>query len=89
MALCGIHRTVSLDVSQLSRSHDRKTVSSFIVDHFAHYTIHAVQFGGTTAKVTFAIEASKQEVISHQAININGAVCCLWWWSSRAKCARL
>ena len=75
MALRAFRRTVSLDVSQLADSNDRKTVSSFIVEHFAQHKIHAVQFVGTVAKVTFAVEASKQEVISHQAININGVQC--------------
>ena len=75
MALRAFRRTVSLDVSQLAGFNDRKTVSTFIVEHFARHKIHAVQFIGTVAKVTFAVEASKQEVISHQAININGVQC--------------
>ena len=65
-------RTVSLDVSGLAGSNDRQAVSKFIVDHFAQNNIHAVQFIGTIAKVTFAAEAGKQEVMSHQAVNING-----------------
>lgn len=75
MALCAFRHTVSLDVSQLSGSNDRKAVSTFVVEHFARHKIHAVQFIGTVAKVTFAVEASKQEVISHQAVNINGVQC--------------
>ena len=75
MALRAFCRTVSLDVSQLSGSNDRKTVSTFIVEHFAQHKIHAVRFIGTVAKVTFAVEASKQEVISHQAVNTNGVQC--------------
>ena len=75
IALRAFCRTVSLDVSQLAGSNDRKTVSSFIVERFARHKIHTVQFVGTVAKVTFAVEASKQEVISHQAININGVQC--------------
>ena len=65
-------RTVGLDVSGLAASNDRKEVSQFIVEHFAHFNIHAVQFVGTIAKVTFAVEASKQQVICHQSTNING-----------------
>lgn len=65
MALRAFRGTVSLDVSQLAGSNDRKTVSTFIVEHFARHKIHAVQFIGTVAKVTFAVEASKQEVISN------------------------
>lgn len=47
-------------------------VSQFIVEHFAHFNIHAVQFIGTCAKVTFASEVSKQQVIGHQIVHING-----------------
>ena len=65
-------RTVGLDVSGLVASNDRKEVSQFIVEHVAHFNIHAVQFIGTVAKVTFAVEVSKQQVISHQSISING-----------------
>ena len=68
-------RTAGLDVSGLAASNDRKEVSQFIVEHFAHFNIHAVQFVGTIAKVTFAVEASKQQVIRHQSININGVQC--------------
>lgn len=68
-------RTVALDVSGWAASNDRKEVSQFIVEHFAHFNIHAVQFIGTVAKVTFAVEVSKQQVISHQSININGVQC--------------
>ena len=56
-------------------SNDHQAVSKFIVDHFAQYNIHAVQFIGMVAKVTFAAEASKQQLLSHQAININGILC--------------
>lgn len=62
-------------MSGLARSNDHQAVSKFIVDHFAQYNIHAVQFIGTVAKVTFAAEASKQQVLSHQAINISGILC--------------
>lgn len=75
MALHAFRRTVSLDVLELAGFNDCKAVSRFIVEHFARHKIHAVQFIGTVAKVTFAVEASKQEVISHQAININGVQC--------------
>ena len=85
MALRAFRRTVSLDVSQLAGSNDRKTVSTFIVEHFAQHNIHAVQFIGTVAKVTFAVEASKQEVISHQAININGVQCAVRGGGPRAQ----
>ena len=66
---------MGLDVSGLAASNDRKEVSQFIVEHFAHFNIQAVQFIGTVAKVTFAVEASKQQVISHQYIYINGVQC--------------
>ena len=85
MALRAFRRTVSLDVSQLAGSNDRKTVSTFIVEHFAQHNIHAIQFIGTVAKVTFAVEASKQEVISHQAININGFQCTVRGGGPRAQ----
>ena len=75
MALRGLRCTVSLDVSQLAATHDRKSVCELIVNHFVGHRIRAVQFVGTIAKVTFAVEASKQEVISHQAINISGVQC--------------
>ena len=77
-------RTVSLDVSRLAGSNDRKSVSSFIVEHFARRKIHAAQFIGTTAEVTVAVEASKQ-VISHQAININGVQCAVWGGGPRVQ----
>ena len=63
---------MGLDVSGWAASNDRKEVSQFIVEHFAHFNIQAVQFIGTVAKVTFAVEASKQQVISHQYVYING-----------------
>lgn len=85
MALRAFRRTVSLDVSQLAGSNDRKTVSTFIVEPFAQHNIHAVQFIGTVAKVTFAVETSKQEVISHQAININGVQCAVRGGGPRAQ----
>ena len=68
-------RTVSLDVSGLAGSNDRQAVSKFIVDHFSTHNIHAVQFIGTIAKITFAVEASKQQVMSHQSVSINGVQC--------------
>ena len=85
MALRALRRTVSLDVLQLASSNDRKTVSTFIVEHFAQHKIHAVQFIGTVGKVTFAVEASKQEVISHQGININGVQCAVRGGSPRVQ----
>lgn len=51
------------------------------MEHFVHFNINAVQFIGTVAKVTFAVEASKQHVISHQSININGVLCAVPWGS--------
>ena len=78
-------RTVGLDVSGLAASNDRKEVSQFIVEHFAHFNIHAVQFVGTIAKVTFAVEASKQQVICHQSININGVQCAVRGGGPRAQ----
>jgi len=85
MSLRAFRRTVSLDVSGLAGSNDRKSVSSFIVEHFERHNIHAIQFVGTTAKVTFAVEASKQEVISHQAINIHGVQCAIRGGGPRAQ----
>ena len=85
MALRAFRRTVSLDVSQLAGSHDRKAVSEYIVDHFVGHNVHAVQFVGTVAKVTFAVEASKQEVISHQAVNIQGVPCAVRGGGPRAQ----
>ena len=75
MTLRAFRRTVSLGVSQLAVTNDRKKVCELIVNHFASHKIHAVQFLGTVAKVTFAVEASKQEVINHQAISISGVQC--------------
>ena len=75
MAMRAFHCTVSLDVSQLAVTNDRKKVCELIVNHFANLKIHAVQFVGTAAKVTFAVEPSKQEVINHQAISISGVQC--------------
>ena len=85
MTLRAIRRTVSLDVSQLAGSHDRKAVSELIVSHFVGHNVHAVQFIGTAAKVTFAVEASKQEVLSHQAINIQGVQCAVRGGGPRAQ----
>ena len=59
--------------------------SVHLVGHFARHKIHAVQFIGTVAKVTFAVEASKHEVISHQAININGVQCAVRGGGPRAQ----
>lgn len=73
IAYRAFRRTVSLDVSGLAGCNDRQAVSKFIVDHFAQYNIHEVQFICTV--VTFAAEASKQQVLSHQVININGILC--------------
>ena len=78
-------RTVGLDVSGLPASNDQKDVSQFIVEHFAHFNIYAVQSIGTVNKVTFALEASKQQVITHQSINISGGQCGVrGGWSPRA-----
>ena len=74
-----------LDVSQLAGTHDRKAVSEFIVKHFVGHNVHAVQFIGTVAKVTFAVEASKQEVLSHQAIYIQGVQCAVRGGGPRAQ----
>ena len=75
IALRAFRRTVSLHVSQLAVTNDRKKVYELIVNHFACHKIHTVQFVGMVAKVTFAVEASKQEVINHQAIRISGVQC--------------
>ena len=78
-------RTVGLDVSGLAASNDRKEVSQFIVEHFAHFNIHAVQFVATIAKVTFVVEASKQQVICHQSISIHGVQCAVRGGGPRAQ----
>ena len=89
MAQWVTRRTVGLDVSGLAASDDRKEVSQFIVEHFAHFNIHAVQFVGTIAKVTFVVEASKQ-VICHQSISIHGVQCAVrGGWSPCAECTHL
>ena len=75
MAQRVFRRTVGLDVSGLAASNERKDVCQFIVEHFAHLNIHAVQFVGTIAKVTFAAEASKLQVMCHQSVNIQGVQC--------------
>ena len=85
LALRALRRTVSIDVSELAASSDRKTVSQSLVSHFEGHNVHAVQFIGTTAKVTFAVEASKQEVLSHQAINIEGVRCAVRGGGPRAQ----
>lgn len=85
MAFRAFRRTVSLDVSQLAATNDRKKVCELIVNHFANHTIHAVQFVGTVAKVTFAVEASKQEVINHQAVSISGVQCAVRGGGPRAQ----
>ena len=72
MAQWVLRRTVILDFFGLAASNDCKQVSQFTVEHFAHFNIHAVQFIGTCAKVTFASEVSKQQVIGHQIVHING-----------------
>lgn len=61
MALRAFRRTVSLDVLLLAGSNDHTAVSSFIVEHFTCHKIHAVQFIGTTSKVTFAVEARQHQ----------------------------
>lgn len=68
MAMREFRCTVSLDVSQLAITNDCKKVCELIVTHFANRKIHAVQFVGTAAKVTFAVELSKPAVINHQAL---------------------
>ena len=68
-------RIMGLDVSGLAASNNGKEVSQFIVEHFSYFNIHAVQFIDTVANVNFAVEASEQQVISHQSININGVQC--------------
>lgn len=85
MAMRAFHCTVSLDVSQLAVTNDRKKVCELIVNHFANLKIHAVQFVGTAAKVTFAVEPSKQEVINHQAISISGVQCAVRGGGPRAQ----
>ena len=55
------------------------------MDHFAGHNVHAVQLISTVAKVTFAVEASKKEVLSHQGININGVPCAVWGSGPRAQ----
>ena len=86
MVLRAFRRTVSLHVSHLALTNDHKKVCELIVNHSACHKIHTVQFVGMVAKVTFAVEASKQEVINHQAISISSGP---GWWSLRAKCAYL
>ena len=68
-------RTVSLNVSGLAASNESKEVCQFIVEHFTHHNIYAVQLIGTFEKVTFAVDASKQQVVSHQSMNFNGVQC--------------
>lgn len=68
IAYQAFRRAVSPYVLGLAGSNDHQAVSKFIVDHFAQYNIHAVQFIGMVAKVTFAAEASKQQLLSHQAL---------------------
>lgn len=75
IAYQAFRRTVSPYVLGFAGSNDHQAVSKFIVDQFAQYNIHAVQFIGMVATVTFAAEASKQQLLSHQAININGILC--------------
>ena len=79
-------RTVSLHVSHLAVTNDCKKVCELIVNHSARHKIHTVQFVGMVSKVTFAVEASKQEVINLQTISISSGP---GWWSLRAKCAYL
>ena len=57
----------------------------FIVLHFTHHNIHAVQLIGTFEKVTFAVEVSKQQVVSHQSINFNGSQCAVREGGPRAQ----
>lgn len=83
IAYRAFRRTVSRDVSGLAGCNDRQAVSKFIVDHFAQYNIHEVQFIGTV--LTFAAEASKQQVLSHQVININGILCAVLGDGPRAQ----
>lgn len=85
IAYRAFRRTVSLDVSGLNGCNDRQAVSKFTVDHFAQYNIHEVQFIGMVVKVTFAAEARKQQVLSHQVININGILCAVRGDGPRAQ----
>ena len=85
MAMRAFRCSVSLDVSQLALTNDRKKVCELIVNHFANLKIHAVQFVGTAANVTFAVEPSKQEVINHQAISISGVQCAVRGGGPRAQ----
>ena len=59
--------------------------SVHLFSNISRHKIHAVQFIGTVAKVTFTVEASKHEVISHQAININGVQCAVRGGGPRAQ----
>ena len=79
----------AMDVSGLAGSNDRQAVSKFIVDHFSTHNIHAVQFIGTVAKITFAVKASKQQVMSHQSVSSNGVQCAVRGRSPRSKCVGL
>lgn len=78
-------RTESLDVSELAASNDRKEVCQFIVEHFTQHNIHAVQLIDTFDKVSFAVEASKQQVVSHQSINFNDVQCAVGESGPRAQ----
>ena len=78
-------RTESLDVSGLAASNESKEVCQFIVEHLTHHNIHGVQLIGTFEKVTFAVDASKQQVVSHQSINFNGVQCAVREGGPRAQ----
>ena len=77
--------TKSLDVSGLAASNESKEVCQFIVEHFTHHNIHAVQLIGNFEKVTFAVGASKQQVVIHQSINYNGVQCAVREGGPRAQ----
>lgn len=81
-----VHSCVDTGYRYLAPSNNRKQVSQFIVEHFPNFNSHAVQFISTFAKVTFASEVSKRQVIGHQIVNINGVQSAVQGGGPRAEC---
>ena len=77
--------TIAIDVSELALYKERKDVVGLIVHRFATYSIDAIQFIGTIAKVTFGSKAEKETVLNLEAVELDGKDCPIWGGGPRPR----
>ena len=67
--------TVGLDVSGLAANLSCAVVAQRIMNRFVAFKISAIQFVGTSAKVTFCNQADRESVMRCESISIDDVVC--------------